>query len=178
MVLTNSDQLGLPLLFTYEHKFHLHSLNNGEMEEVSDDYILNHFLRWHALSLRRVHTVYTVHCTLSFIIYHYLIRKYSQDQIPPLWRPGSPPSHRVCRFLQRAAGRRCPATGSHQGDRLWLNFGNQLNFPRLEHLASRLLVECTMTSSSPALDLLRSTPYPSTELSWSTIQFVRLKKLF
>merc|ERR1719370_1190914 len=34
VVLTNSDQLGLPLLYTYEHKFHLHSLNNGEMEEV------------------------------------------------------------------------------------------------------------------------------------------------
>jgi len=34
VVLTNSDQLGLPLLYTYEHKFPLHSLNNGEMEEV------------------------------------------------------------------------------------------------------------------------------------------------
>jgi len=34
VVLTNSDQLGLPLLYTYEHKFSLHSLNNGEMEEV------------------------------------------------------------------------------------------------------------------------------------------------
>merc|ERR1712037_168830 len=34
VVLTNSDQLGLPLLYTYEHKFNLHSLNKGEMEEV------------------------------------------------------------------------------------------------------------------------------------------------
>jgi len=34
VVLTNSDQLGLPLLYTYEHKFALHSLNNDEMEEV------------------------------------------------------------------------------------------------------------------------------------------------
>jgi len=34
VVLTNSDQLGLPLLYTYEHKFPLRSLNNGEMEEV------------------------------------------------------------------------------------------------------------------------------------------------
>ena len=42
VVLTNSDQLGLPLLYTYEHKF---SLKNGEMEEVSADYSLNPFLR-------------------------------------------------------------------------------------------------------------------------------------
>ena len=48
VVLTNSDQLGLPLLYTYEHKF---SLKNGEMEEVSADYSLNPFLRWDALSL-------------------------------------------------------------------------------------------------------------------------------
>lgn len=34
VVLTNSDQLGLPLLYTYEHKFPLQSLNSGEMEEV------------------------------------------------------------------------------------------------------------------------------------------------
>merc|ERR1712172_152245 len=34
VVLTDSDQLGLPLLYSYEHKFHLHSINNGEMEEV------------------------------------------------------------------------------------------------------------------------------------------------
>merc|ERR1711990_227667 len=34
VVLPNSDQLALPLLYTYEHKFPLHSLNNGEMEEV------------------------------------------------------------------------------------------------------------------------------------------------
>merc|ERR1711971_1297663 len=34
VVLTDSDQLGLPLLYTYEHKFHLHSLNNRQMEEV------------------------------------------------------------------------------------------------------------------------------------------------
>ena len=39
VVLTNSDQLGLPLLYTYEHKFNLHSLNKGEMEEVSADYL-------------------------------------------------------------------------------------------------------------------------------------------
>ena len=38
VVLTNSDQLGLPLLYTYEHKFALHSLNNDEMEEVRTDY--------------------------------------------------------------------------------------------------------------------------------------------
>ena len=49
-------------------------------------------------------------------------------------------------------------------------------FPRLEHLASRLLVECMTTSSSPALALLRSTPSRSTELSWSTIHFVPLNK--
>ena len=35
VVLTDSDQLNLPLLYTYEHKFPLRSLNNGEMEEVS-----------------------------------------------------------------------------------------------------------------------------------------------
>ena len=35
VVLTNSDQLGLPLLYTYENKFPLQSLNSGEMEEVS-----------------------------------------------------------------------------------------------------------------------------------------------
>jgi len=34
VVLTDSDQLGLPLLYTYEHKFPLRSINNGEMEEV------------------------------------------------------------------------------------------------------------------------------------------------
>merc|ERR1712032_1307451 len=34
VVMTDSDQLGLPLLYTYEHKFPLHSINNGEMEEV------------------------------------------------------------------------------------------------------------------------------------------------
>merc|ERR1719346_344685 len=33
VVLTNSDQLDLPLLYTYEHKFRLNSLNN-EREEV------------------------------------------------------------------------------------------------------------------------------------------------
>jgi len=33
VVLTNSDQLDLPLLYTYEHKFRLNSLNN-EIEEV------------------------------------------------------------------------------------------------------------------------------------------------
>merc|ERR1711872_584316 len=33
VVLTNSDQLDLPLLYTYEHKFRLNSLNS-EMEEV------------------------------------------------------------------------------------------------------------------------------------------------
>jgi len=34
VVLTDSDQVGLPLLYTYEHKFPLNSLNNREMEEV------------------------------------------------------------------------------------------------------------------------------------------------
>jgi len=34
VVLTNSDQLDLPLLYTYEHKFPLNSLNSSEMEEV------------------------------------------------------------------------------------------------------------------------------------------------
>merc|ERR1719370_1424525 len=51
---------------------------------------------------------------------------------------------------------------------------NRLKMPhhwisiRLGPLASRPLVECTTTSSSPALALLKSTPYPSSELSWST----------
>jgi len=34
VVLTDSDQVGLPLVYTYEHKFPLNSLNNREMEEV------------------------------------------------------------------------------------------------------------------------------------------------
>ena len=34
MVLTDSDQVGLPLIYTYEHKFPLNFLNNREMEEV------------------------------------------------------------------------------------------------------------------------------------------------
>merc|ERR1711936_301035 len=34
VVLTNSDQLDLPLLYSYEHKFSLNSLNSSEMEEV------------------------------------------------------------------------------------------------------------------------------------------------
>jgi len=34
VVLTDSDQLGLPLLYTYEHKFRLQELNGHSMEEV------------------------------------------------------------------------------------------------------------------------------------------------
>ena len=53
------------------------------------------------------------------------------------------------------------------------------NFPhRLEPLASRPLVECTTSSSSPALALLRSTPFPSTNLSSSTNHFVRLNPIY
>merc|ERR1712037_950988 len=61
---------------------------------------------------------------------------------------------------------------SSEGSRLTMP--RHLISPRSEHLASRLLVECTTTSSSPALALLRSTPSPSTDLS--TIHFVRLNK--
>ena len=77
VVLTNSDQLGLPLLYTYEHKFALHSLNNDEMEEVRTDY--EEMIDDNSFSI-------------------------SRSSPSPSLSPGSPPSHGVCRLLQRATG--------------------------------------------------------------------------
>ena len=82
VVLTNSDQLGLPLLYTYEHKFALHSLNNDEMEEVRTDYeevVDDNSVDDNSISI-------------------------SRSSPSPSLSPGSPPSHGVCRLLQRATG--------------------------------------------------------------------------
>merc|ERR1719370_1872695 len=65
---------------------------------------------------------------------------------------------------------------SSEGNRL--KMPRHLISPRLEPLASRPLVECTTSSSSPALALLRSTPFPSTDLSSLPIYFVRLNPIY
>lgn len=62
----------------------------------------------------------------------------------------------------------------------WLNpsaFINTSSILRLEPLAFRRLGECTTTSSSPALALSRSTPFPSIELLLSTNHFVNLNEI-